>query len=325
MGGAAMSGILIAGTRYEPALLGLVEKGRTLADERGMPVTAVCFCPSLTDGEAGLLKAGGADRIIHIAMDPEDLNMEQTAIEILAEHIRQTSPAAVLFLNCVFLGVVAPGTAATLRCGLTADCTGLEWSEAGDLLQTRPTFGGKKLATIKSSGSPAMASVRKGVFAPTVSSAAAPCDIERVEAAPQNPMWMRQKVLEVIGTEDLSDAKLILAGGLGIGSRENFEKLKKIAGAVGASVGASRAAVAAGYAPYQYQIGQTGVTVQPELYCAFGISGAVQHLSGIMGAKRIYAVNRDPNAPIHAYSDYSLVADCESVLDSLIELLFVKD
>ena len=120
-----MSELLIVGTRFEPALLGLVEKGRSLACERGLSVTAMCFSPSLTEGEAAALKAGGADRVIHIVMDPEDLDMEQKAVEILTEHISLASPEAVLFLYSVFTGVVAPGTAARLHCGLTADCTQL--------------------------------------------------------------------------------------------------------------------------------------------------------------------------------------------------------
>lgn len=104
-----------------------------------------------------------------------------------------------------------------------------------------------------------------------------------------------------------------------MGSRENFKKLHTLADMLGAAVGASRAAVAAGYAGYAHQVGQTGVSVRPDIYIAFGISGAVQHLSGISGAKKIYAVNHDPKAPIHEYSDFSVIADCTLVLDKLIE------
>lgn len=122
----------------------------------------------------------------------------------------------------------------------------------------------------------------------------------------------------VFGT-DLTGANIIVSGGLGMGSRENFKKLHTLADMLGAAVGASRAAVAAGYAGYAHQVGQTGVSVRPDIYIAFGISGAVQHLSGISGAKKIYAVNHDPKAPIHEYADFSVIADCTSVLDKLIE------
>ena len=126
-------------------------------------------------------------------------------------------------------------------------------------------------------------------------------------------------MLESTGsTSELTGAKIVLSGGIGLGSRENFEKLFTLARLTGAAVGASRAAVAAGYASYMHQVGQTGVSVNPELYIAFGISGAVQHLSGIMGANRIVAVNTDPKAPIHSYCDCSVIADCVEVLDSLI-------
>lgn len=319
-----MSCILVVGTHYEPALLGLVQKAAALAKEQKLTVATLCCCPELTAAEAGLLTSGGTEQVLHAALDPEDVNMEQVAVELLSQQIRQVSAEVVLFLGSVFLNTVAPGVAAKLQCGLTADCTQLEWSDDGVFLQTRPTFGGRKLATIASTVSPAMATVRKGVFAPQPTETACDGNVDAMTIPVTEPQWARQAVLEVLGSQELVDAKLILAGGLGIGSKENFVKLQQIAKAVGASVGASRAAVAAGFAPYSCQIGQTGVSVQPELYCTFGISGAVQHLSGITGAKRIYSVNQDPNAPIHSYSDYSIIADCESVLDSLCKKLKIS-
>lgn len=320
-----MSSILVVGTRYEPALLGLVQKAAALAKKQELSVRVLCCCPTLTAAEAEQLKVGGAEQILHAVLDPEDLNMEHAAVELLCRQIVSEPTEVVLFLASVFLNTVAPGVAAKLQCGLTADCTQLEWSDDGMFLQTRPTFGGRKLATITSSVSPAMATVRKGVFAPQSVENVCDCAIDTLTIPAITSQWARQAVLEVFGTQELVDAKIILAGGLGIGSKENFMKLQKIAKAVGASVGASRAAVAAGFAPYSCQIGQTGVSVQPELYCAFGISGAVQHLSGIAGAKRIYSVNQDPSAPIHSYSDYSLINDCEMVLDSLCKTLKICD
>ena len=320
-----MSCILVVGTHYEPALLGLVQKAAVLAQKQALSVTVLCCCPMLTAVEAGKLKVGGADQILHAALDPEDLNQEKVAVELLTRQISCVYTQVVLFLSSVFLNTVAPGVAAKLQCGLTADCTQLEWSDDGVFLQTRPTFGGRKLATIASSVTPAMATVRKGVFAPQTVEASYDMHVQPLEIPNAVSQWIQTAVLEVLGSQELVDAKLILAGGLGIGSKGNFMKLQKIAKAVGASVGASRAAVAAGFAPYSCQIGQTGVSVQPELYCTFGISGAVQHLSGITGAKRIYSVNQDPNAPIHSYSDYSLIADCEEVLDSLCKTLNISE
>ena len=312
-----MSSLFAVGTRPDASMLGLTEKAAALGRERRLPVIAVCFWPELNGWDAAALAGCGAERIIHVALEPGDVNSEPTAVELLEELTQRFEPEGMLFLNSVFMGAVAPALAAGLGCGMTADCTGLCWSPEGTLLQTRPTFGGQKLATIENTCGIALATVRKGAFpASGRCGIAVSATVERIDPANKR-VWRLQKVLDRFGAGELADARLILAGGLGLGSKENFKKLELLAKAVGASVGASRAAVAAGFASYQHQVGQTGVSVQPELYCAFGISGAVQHLSGITGAKRIYAVNRDPNAPIHAYADYSLVADCGEVLDAL--------
>ena len=226
-----------------------------------------------------------------------------------------------LFEYSVFTSSIAPAIAAALRRGITADCTELAWDDAYGLLQIRPTFGGRETAVNISKSAPYIATVRKGVFGckkTAVRTSAKTFVRLTLDDAGEEPFELL-KVLESTGsTSELTGAKIVLSGGIGLGSRENFEKLFTLARLTGAAVGASRAAVAAGYASYMHQVGQTGVSVNPELYIAFGISGAVQHLSGIMGANRIVAVNTDPKAPIHSYCDCSVIADCVEVLDSLI-------
>ncbi len=212
--------------------------------------------------------------------------------ELLALY-ENSEPEVILFESSSFLADVAPAFAVSIGRGLTADCTDLRWDEAYGLLQIRPSFGGRRIAVNRSLSRPSLASVRRGVFGASFAA-------------------------DDAGAKTLDVAPLIFSGGLGLGSRAAFERLALLAGRCGAMLGASRAAVAAGYADYRFQIGQTGVSVQPKLYVAFGISGAVQHLSGILGAAQIIAVNTDPHAPIMDYADYALLADANTVIEELL-------
>ena len=200
----------------------------------------------------------------------------------------------ILFENSSFLADVAPAFAVSIGRGLTADCTDLRWDAQYGLLQIRPSFGGRRIAVNRSLSTPYLASVRRGVFG----------------SAPDGGSS---------GPLTLDVAPMIFSGGLGLGSRAAFARLALLAERCGAMLGASRGAVAAGYADYRFQIGQTGVSVQPKLYVAFGISGAVQHLSGILRAGQIVAVNTDPRAPILEYADYAVIADANQVIEKLLK------
>lgn len=300
--------------------LGLVYKSVQLAQERRLVPCAVVIGRH-TEPVFGDLFSLGVRRIYAIDTDTDDVNAEYGCRKCLAELVRSRGPEAVLFEYSVFSGSVAPAMASELDKGITADCTRLRWDGDFGLLQIRPTFGGRKTAVNRSVSIPYIATVRKGVFA-------LPGDVRRsdetgetlrITPPAERNCFRTLKVLEsAVSDVGLSGAKIVLSGGLGLGSRDNFAKLHKLSRLTGAAVGASRAAVAAGYATYLHQVGQTGVSVNPDVYVAFGISGAVQHLSGIMGAVRIIAINTDPKAPIHSYSDYSVIADCGEVLDALI-------
>ncbi len=300
--------------------LGLAGRAVELAGERGL-----CPCAVLvgTEPEAMLPKvfARGIEKAYLLELDAENINYERPCCRCLTALIRDKKPEAVLFEYSVFTSSIAPAIAAALRRGITADCTELMWDDTQGLLQIRPTFGGRETAVNVSKSVPYIATVRKGVFGckkTAVRTSAKTVVRLTLDDAGEEPFELL-KVLESTGsTSELTGAKIVLSGGIGLGSRENFEKLFTLARLTGAAVGASRAAVAAGYASYMHQVGQTGVSVNPELYIAFGISGAVQHLSGIMGANRIVAVNTDPEAPIHSCCDCSVIADCVEVLDSLI-------
>lgn len=219
------------------------------------------------------------------------------------------APATVQMRN------IMPLLAGYLQAGLTADCTGLSMKD-GRLLQTRPAFGNSLMADIVTLSDIQLATVRPNTFRPNVG-AHSICARYQEDPALQNRVQDLGFVEFATGAP-LSQAKIIVAGGLGVGSKEGFQKLSQLAQKLGGAVAASRAAVDAGFAPYHCQVGITGVTVCPDLYIAVGISGAVQHLSGMSGAQKVIAVNSDPKAPIFDYADYSIVGNWEEVIDKVL-------
>ena len=257
-------------------------------------------------------------RVLNAAACPDDLALAKA----LARLCRETQPGTVLCSATVRGRAFMPMTAALLCTGLTADCTALSMAPSGVLTQTRPAFGSHVTARIVCGTRPQMATVRPGVFAPACSVPAAP-------AAPESALLVPEpRVCETgfapaqsDGSGALAQAELIFAGGLGLGGAEGFAALRALAAACGGCVGATRAAVSAGYAPYAWQIGQTGIVVRPKLYVAVGVSGAVQHLAGMSGAKTVVAVNPDRHAPIFAYADYGIVGGWRETLEALEALL----
>jgi len=231
---------------------------------------------------------------------------------------QKKEPEVVLFLSSTCFCSVAPALAAVLKTGITADCTDLSWSPAGEFLQRRLTFGGRKSAVIKTAVRPVIATVRSGVFPPCALTAPLEIPCETVPVAAGADFCQQVGFSDTMSPSELHSADILFAGGAGLGSRENFALLYTLAEKYGGDVVASRGAVAASYAPYSRQVGQTGITVQPKLYVAFGISGAVQHLSGMIGSGKIVSVNPDEKAPIHQVSDYSVLADAVEVIRQLL-------
>lgn len=232
----------------------------------------------------------------------------------LAERLDAWEATVVLSPATVRMRGIMPLLAWEMQAGLTADCTGIRL-ENGQLLQTRPAFGNSLMADIQSCSRVQMATVRPGIFAETEKTVTA--KITKEAFTPVNTCVRMLKMHTDQAEKPLQQAKIILAGGGGIGSREGFEKLEKLAKRLGAAVAASRNAVDAGFAPYRCQVGMTGVTVCPKLYIAVGISGAVQHIAGMSGAEKIIAINKDPKAPIFDYADYGIVGDWERVIEEL--------
>jgi len=303
-------------------VLELLAAGRLLADKTGQDL-GVVLAGDRMDHLARELIEFGADLVL-LAEHPDLAAFrDEPYAAVLAAAVRQYRPSILLFGATATGRSLAPRLAARLRTGLTADCTALDIDPAdGGLLQTRPAFGGNLMATIVCPvRRPQMATVRPGVLKPAARDQTRSGEIIRLETGPAI-LAARTAVLGFTPAEEetvnLEEASIIVAGGRGLGSAENFALVRELATLLGGVVGASRAAVEEGWIPYPHQVGQTGRTVSPRLYIACGISGAVQHLAGMQGADIIVAINRNPDAPIFKIATYGLVGDVVQILKSLI-------
>lgn len=294
--------------RVSHELLGV---GRALADKRGVELAAVLLGHGLNEVTQELINHG-AD-VVYVVDRPELAHFTDEAYAaVLSELVRRKKPEILLAGATTTGRSFIPRVAATLRTGLTADCTGLDIAEDGLLLQTRPAFGGNVMATIVCPHRrPQMATVRPKVMKPF----SQPGRQGRVESVdvPETLLKSRIEVLEVIPEKDqtakLTEAETIISGGRGLQKPENFALIQELAETMNGAVGASRSVVDEGWIEPSHQVGQTGRTVAPNLYMAVGISGAIQHVVGMQGSKIIVAVNKDPHAPIFDVATYGVVAD----------------
>jgi electron transfer flavoprotein alpha subunit len=273
---------------------------------------------------AGEIISYGAD-VVYLVEDEELEDFrDEPFTQAIAGLVNKYRPV-IFLLGATSTGrSLAPRIAGRLKTGLTADCTGLAISEEGLLLQTRPAFGGNVMASILCKRArPQMATVRPRVMKrlPKDSSRAG----EVVRYTPSAALCSRTNLLEFVeeaaGSINIEDAEIIVSGGRGLGDPKNFSLLRDLANQLGAAVGASRAAVDAGWVPYNMQVGQTGKTVGPKVYFAVGISGALQHLAGMSSSDIIVAINKDPDAPIFKVATYGIVGDLFEVVPALIEAL----
>lgn len=242
----------------------------------------------------------------------------------IADALRQLQPDAVLFPATIRGRFLSAWAAAKLHTGLTADCTALSLTETGLLKQVRPAFGGNLTAEILcKTARPQMASVRPGVFPEPATLTGRTCALRPLKLAASPERMERLSFTPAESGVSLQGAPVIVTGGKGVGSKKGFEKLEELAALLGGGVGATRSAVDAGWIGYPHQIGQTGITVRPRLYLAFGVSGLVQHTVGMSSSGVVVAVNKDRNAPIFACADYGIVADWEETIDEWIQ--YVKE
>ena len=261
----------------------------------------------------------------------EDSRLEQYNTELYAKAavdiIKEIQPEIFLIGATTQGRDLAPRISSSIHTGLTADCIELDISERGLLAATRPTFGGKLMATILCKKYPQMATVRPGVFKPLEQDVVKNTEI--IYKIPDLNITPKVELLEFIkGVEeeinDLDSAEIIVAGGKGMKNSDGFKLLKEFAKVLGGAVGASRGAVDMGLADHSIQIGQTGKTVSPKLYIACGISGAIQHIVGMDASKRIIAINIDENAPIFDVADIGYVGDAFEVIPKIIDKLSRK-
>jgi electron transfer flavoprotein alpha subunit len=304
-------------------LLGI---GREIADKLEEPLMAVLIGSGLTAAHSADLIAQGADKVI--VVDHPELGVYRTEpyTKVLAQVIDAFKPG-IGFVGATTLGRdLAPRVSARVKTGLTADCTTLEIEDGSrNLLMTRPAFGGNIMATIICpEHRPQMSTVRPGVMRKL------PRDEHRrgevipfaVELSPED---LNVEVLEVAieqaTLKSIEEASVLVAGGRGLGSVENFGRLQGLASELGGMVAASRAAVDAGWVGQESQVGQTGKTVRPDLYIACGISGMIQHIAGMEDSEFIVAVNKKADAPIFEYADLGIVTDVNRLVPALVEEL----
>ncbi len=299
----------------------LLGEGRKLADQLKMNLCAVLLGDRISEKAAELIQRG-ADRV-YVADKPElAFFRDEPYAAVLIELVRRHKPAIMLCGATTVGRSLVSRVAVSVYTGLTADCTGLEIdTETGNLLQTRPAFGGNIMATIISPNyRPQMATVRHKVMKEAEVDAGRKGEvlIEELAAELLKARTERVKfVPEVETTMNIAEANIIVSGGRGLQTPDNFSLIRELAEVLKAGVGSSRAAVDAGWIPYSHQVGQTGKTVCPTIYIACGISGQIQHLAGMSSADIIVAINKDPDAPIFNAATYGIVGDLFKIVPLL--------
>lgn len=278
----------------------------------------VCALVASTESPSALPCLSGSNRIMWLPTSGSPVYSGN----LLAALATQRKPEVILARATVTDSHVVSRAAAQLEAGLSADCTDLWMDDDGKLVMHRPAFGGGVEADILCPHTlPQMATVRPGIFSHLSSVNCNPVlEVLPISEATEDPLCLLESI-PVIQESLLSEANIVVAGGLGVGSKENFELLQTLADKIGGTLGASRAAVDAGFASWSSQIGQTGVMVHPKLYLAFGISGSMQHIMGMHGSNYVIAINTDPKAPIFQYADVAIVEDWRIVAEKILNSL----
>ena len=289
-----------------------------LAGQTNTQAEAVWLTDKATPEGLALLGELGAKRIWLVESPSLAPYRGEVWTPIIAELAARESPQAIFGPVTTRQRELMARLAARLGAGLSADSTALA-IEDGTLVATRPIYAGKLLSKVGWAKTPWLATLRPNVFRPAEPQAGASAQVERpTVSTPADAMKLVERKEEAAtGLPELAEAEIVVSGGRGLKGPENFVILEELAKVIGAAVGASRAAVDAGWRPHRFQIGQTGRTISPKLYLGFGISGAIQHLAGMRTSKVICAVNKDPEAPIFKIADYGIVGDLFEVVPLL--------
>ncbi|MBS7269419.1 MAG: electron transfer flavoprotein subunit alpha [Candidatus Freyarchaeota archaeon] len=300
--------------------LELLSEGRKLADKLGQELAAVLIGKNVSHLTDTLI-AQGADKVYLIEHELLERYNSDAYTAMLTAVISKYKPSIVLYGATLNGRDLAPRVAARLKVGLTADCTGLDITDDGLLLQTRPAFGGNIMASILSRYTrPQMATVRPNVMKRMPLDPSRRGEVVRVEAN-INPRIIRAKIVDVVREVsegvNLEEADIIVSCGRGIGKPENIPLVESLAKTLNAALGCSRPVVDENWLPHMHQVGQTGKTVAPKLYIAVGISGMIQHLVGMQTSDIIVAINKDPEAPILKIANYGVVGDLFKIVPEL--------
>jgi electron transfer flavoprotein alpha subunit len=319
--------------RLSDVPLELLSKGRELADTLSVPLATVLLGKGV-ESLGDTLIAHGADKVYLVQDNLLEHYQTTSYTKVVCELIQQYKPQVCLYGATAIGRDLAPTVASKMKCGLTADCTDLQIGDHLDavskedhknlLFQIRPAFGGNIIATIVNPHRwPQMATVREGVMAMTEPQSGRKGEVVHCKVMLSKadcPLTILESHREEKKV-NLKAARIIVAGGAGIGSKENFKLLWDLAHCLGAAVGGSRAAVDLGYVDHDHQVGQTGTTVRPALYIAVGISGAIQHLAGMQESAKILAINTDKDADIFGAAHYGIVGDFTQVLPKMIKAI----
>ena len=283
----------------------LISKAKQLSLKKDLSVASVIISEA-DKSEIHVLANLGSDKLYKYSCDIPSGYSEDIEAEIITHYARLYGPEIILIPATISGRSLAPKIAMALKTGLTADCTDLSFNDKGLLIQTRAAYSGNIFAEILCAEKrPQMATVRPGVFqvVKTSKEPAYHCQVKSWDFKPtnKNEIELIERITRKRESIPVESAEIIVAGGAGMGSMEGFQKLTQLSKLLGGTTAASRAAVNAGYAPYEKQVGQTGKTIRPKLYIACGISGSVQHLAGMSSSEFIVAINSDPKSPIFTY------------------------
>jgi electron transfer flavoprotein alpha subunit len=308
-----------SGNIIENVVFEMLNKGKELVQQINTTLSVIVIGYKVSTFSKDLI-AYGANKVYVVDDICYEAKDEETHGEVISELVNRYEPQILLIGGTVYGRALAPWVASKLKTGVTADCTDLRIAqESGRLIQIRPAFGGNIMAQILcEKNNPQIATVRPKIFEKAKEDANHKGEIIEVIVRDRKP---RIKIIDNILNDrdviNLADADIVVAGGRGI-KKEGFEKLRELAALIGASVGATRAVVDAGWIDYKYQVGQTGIIIRPEIYFAFGISGAVEHITGMSNSVKIIAINNDPEAAIFDYAHYKIIGDAKVYIESMI-------
>jgi electron transfer flavoprotein alpha subunit len=320
-----MSGIWVFAETRDGKIIKVVNEmlnaSKDIGAKTGEDVAAVLL-GSGVESLANELAGMGAKKV-YLADDAKLENYAPGAYsKVVVDLVKANDPSVLLFGNSAVGKDLGPTVAAKLGVGMCSDCTGVEVGDDNKLVFTRPIYAGKVITTVACTANPQMATIRPNVLSPGEVDAGASADVENVSVA-LDDSDLRSVVREVVksagGKVELTEADIIVSGGRGMKGPENYGMIEELAEVLGAAVGASRAAVDAGWRDHHDQVGQTGKVVNPSLYIAAGISGAIQHLAGMKTSKVIVAINKDADAPIFKIANYGIVGDLFKVLPVMTE------